>query len=140
MAFLELESQFKRRSPRVFNSQENQFKLQSPNHSCWEIVIRVLIELRLYSQLPVDVFRIHSYVGLSFTPCVYNYFFSIYILLMQRSRASAFNLVYPYLLLLANKTLQTSSFAAAPAPPVSKTSCLGKSYLLSAPSNIYICL
>lgn len=57
---------------------------------------------------------------------------------MQRSRASAFNLVYPYLLLLANKTLQTSSFAAAPAPPVSKTSCLGKSYLLSAPSNLYI--
>nr|XP_023919626.1 nudix hydrolase 7-like isoform X4 [Quercus suber] len=43
---------------------------------------------------------------------------------MQRSRASAFNLVYPYLLLLANKTLQTSSFAAAPAPLISKTSCL----------------
>ena len=59
---------------------------------------------------------------------------------MQRSRASAFNLVYPYVLILANKTLQTSSFAAAPAPPVSKTSCLGKSYLLSAPSNIYICV
>ena len=110
-----------------------------PNQSFWEVVIRVLIEFRLYNQLPVDVFRIHSYVGLSFTPCVYNYFFSIYILLMQRSRASAFNLVYPYLLLLANKTLQTSSFAAA--PPVSKTSCLGKSYVLSAPSNLYcVCL
>ena len=110
-----------------------------PNQSFWEVVIRVLIDFRLYNQLPVDVFRIHSYVGLSFTPCVYNYFFSIYILLMQRSRASAFNLVYPYLLLLANKTLQTSSFAAA--PPVSKTSCLGKSYLLSAPSNLYyVCL
>ena len=112
-----------------------------PNQSFWEVVIRVLIEFRLYNQLPVDAFRIHIYVGLrlSFTPCVYNYFFSIYILLMQRSRASAFNLVYPYLLLLANKTLQTSSFAAA--PPVSRTSCLGKSYLLSAPSNLYcVCL
>ena len=57
---------------------------------------------------------------------------------MQRSRASAFNLVYPYLLLLANKNLQTSSFAAA--PPVSKTPCLGKSYLLSAPNLYYVCL
>ena len=57
---------------------------------------------------------------------------------MQSSRASAFNLVYPYLLLLANKTLQTSSFAAA--PPISKTPCLGKSYLLSAPNLYYVCL
>ena len=77
VAFLELESQFKRRSPRVFNSQENQFKLQSPNHSCWEIVIRVLIELRLYSQLPVDVFRIHvslSFIYLVFTIISFLYY------------------------------------------------------------------
>ena len=102
--------------------------------------MKVLIEFRLYNQLAVDACLSDSYVGLSlsFTPCVYSYFFSIYILLMQRSRASAFNLVYPYLLLLANKTLQTSSFAAA--PPVSKTSCLGKSYLLSAPNLFYFIL
>ena len=152
MTFLELENQFKR-GVETFNSRGSWDRLtvswidekinsnfQVPNQSFWEVVMKVLIEFRLYNQLPVDACLSDSYVGLSlsFTPCVYSYFFSIYILLMQRSRASAFNLVYPYLLLLANKNLQTSSFAAA--TPVSKTPCLGKSYLLSAPNLYYVCL
>ena len=58
----------------------------------------------------------------------YNHFF---LLLMQRSRVSAINLLYLYLS-TNKKTLQASSFAAA-SPPLPKRPFLGMSYYLPCP-------